>query len=44
MKRMESLDSKLGGSQFTSKINREEKMVVTIFGKRKIIFSEMDKF
>ncbi len=43
MKRRESLDSKPSGSQPTSKINCEEKMVVTLFGKGKINFLEMDK-
>jgi hypothetical protein len=47
MKRRESLDSELGGSQLAPEIEREErnreKMVVTIFGEGKIIFVEMDK-
>jgi len=48
MKRRESLESKLGGSQVALEFDREEKnrlkMVVTIFDRRKIIFSEMEKF
>jgi hypothetical protein len=47
MKRKESLDLKLRGNQPTSKIDQEkkkiEKMVVTVFGKGRIIVLEMDK-
>ncbi len=48
MKRKESLKSKLGGNQFAPKIECEDKkkikMIMIIFIKKKIIFSEMKKF
>ncbi len=48
MKRRESLELKPRVNQIALDIYNEEKkkgkMVVTLFGKRKIIFSKMDKF
>ncbi len=48
MKRRESLESKSNGNQLAPKLvceeKNKEKMVMTIFGKGKIIFLKMDKF
>ncbi len=47
MKGRESLELELGGNQPASKIDYEKKknkMVVTFFGKGRIIFLQMDKF
>ncbi len=48
MKRRKSSKFEIGGSQATPKFDKEdkkrEKMVVILFGKGKIIFSEMEKF
>jgi hypothetical protein len=45
MKRRENLESELGGSQPTLKIDREEKkMVVTLSNKGRNCFLKVDKF
>ncbi len=46
MKRKENIEAKPGGNQLAPKTDCEEKkkMVVIFSSKRKIIFSEMDKF